>query len=236
MLDLFGFFTRVPVKGELSRATGQLYFISFLAFLISLVPITVYILSEHFLPHFFTVLFSLISLYLMTGILHLDGLSDFADGVMKKGSIESKIKALKDVNTGTAGVVMIIFVLLTEFIAIDILSYSIFNVIVFFLVSELSAKFSMLGGLLSKKAPESGLAKQFMEHFNINIFIIAILLSFLFVPILKIYYLFIFTGFIVSYIILRISTKNFGFLNGDGLGAMNELARAVTMVILCLAL
>ncbi|MGC8496386.1 MAG: adenosylcobinamide-GDP ribazoletransferase [Thermoplasmata archaeon] len=236
MLDLFGFFTRVPVKGELSRATGQLYFISFLAFLISLVPIIVYIVSEHFLPHFLTVLFSLISLYLMTGILHLDGLSDFADGVMKKGSVESKIKALKDVNTGTAGVVMIIFVLLAEFIAIDVLNYSIFNIVAFFLVAELSAKFSMLGGLLSKKAPESGLARQFMEHFNINIFIIAMLLSVLFVPILKLYYLFIFTGFIVSYAILRISLKNFGFLNGDGLGAMNEIARAVTMVILCLVL
>ncbi len=233
MLDLLGFFTRVPVKGALNRATGQLYFISFLAFLISLVPITVYLLSEHFLPHLLTVLFSLLALYLMTGILHLDGLSDFADGVMKKGTIESKIKALKDVNTGTAGVVMIIFVLLAEFIAIAVLNYSIFNVIVFFLVSELSAKFSMLGGLLSKKAPETGLAKQFMEHFNINMFIIAILLSFLFIPILKIYYLFAFTGFIVSYIILRISLKNFGFLNGDGLGTMNELARVITMVILC---
>lgn len=236
MLDLFSFFTRVPVKGELNRATRQLYLIPFLAFWISLVPITVYFVTSLFLPHYFTVLLSLISIYLMTGLLHLDGLSDFADGVMKKGDKESKIKALKDVNTGIAGVVTVIFVLLTEFIGIDVLKFSIVNIIVFFLDSELSAKFAMLFGLLSRKMPESGLAKQFMEHYNLKIFGFAIILSFLFIPLLKIYYLFIFVSFIVSYILLKISVKNFGFLNGDGLGAMNEIARAVAMVILCSAL
>ena len=44
------------------------------------------------------------SIAIITGIHHADGLADFADGLMVKGSKEKKLKAMKDVSTGSAGI------------------------------------------------------------------------------------------------------------------------------------
>jgi len=45
------------------------------------------------------------SLYYLTGINHLDGLSDFGDGFVAHGSREKKIGAMRDVSLGIGGVV-----------------------------------------------------------------------------------------------------------------------------------
>ena len=48
------------------------------------------------------------SIALMTGIHHTDGLADFADGLMTKGSKEKKRKAMKDLSVGSAGIFSIV--------------------------------------------------------------------------------------------------------------------------------
>ena len=48
------------------------------------------------------------SLAIVTGIHHADGLADFADGLMVKGSKERKLEAMKDLSTGSAGIVGIV--------------------------------------------------------------------------------------------------------------------------------
>ncbi|MDH3764876.1 MAG: adenosylcobinamide-GDP ribazoletransferase, partial [Nitrosopumilus sp.] len=48
------------------------------------------------------------SIAIVTGIHHTDGLSDFADGLMVKGSKDKKLKAMKDSSTGSAGIAGIV--------------------------------------------------------------------------------------------------------------------------------
>ena len=48
------------------------------------------------------------SIAIITGIHHTDGLADFADGLMTRGTKEQKRKAMKDLSTGSAGIVSVV--------------------------------------------------------------------------------------------------------------------------------
>ena len=82
------------------------------------------------------------SIAIVTGIHHADGLADFADGLMVKGSKDKKLKAMKDLSTGSAGIVAIVLYLIGLIIAISLTNgFDLFKAI---LISEILAKFSMV--------------------------------------------------------------------------------------------
>ena len=82
------------------------------------------------------------SIAILTGIHHADGLADFADGLMVKGTKEKKLNAMKDLSTGSAGVVAIVLYLIGLVIAISFTNgFDLFKAI---LISEILAKFSMV--------------------------------------------------------------------------------------------
>lgn len=235
MKSLVSFFTRIPVGG-VAEGPSRLYLLVVVSALIALFPVVVFLITFQFLPRILVSILSLLSIYTTTGLLHVDGLSDFADGIMKKGSKEEKIKAMKDVNTGAAGLFSMILVIISEVYAISVVGVQIQTVILFFLVSEISSKFSMLVGLTFFPSPDSGLAhmlKGSTKKYDIPVFL-AISLPVLFIS-FRIW-LNILVGGAVSIVVGLISLKNFSFVNGDSLGAMNEISRAVTMWLICLGL
>ena len=82
------------------------------------------------------------SIAIVTGIHHADGLADFADGLMVKGSKDRKLKAMKDLSTGSAGIVGIVLYIVGLIITISLTSgFDLFRAI---LISEILAKFSMV--------------------------------------------------------------------------------------------
>ena len=82
------------------------------------------------------------SLAVITGIHHTDGLADFADGLMTKGSKEKKRKAMKDLSVGSAGIFSIVLYAIGVIIALSLSSgMELFKII---LLSEIMAKFSMV--------------------------------------------------------------------------------------------
>ncbi len=60
------------------------------------------------------------SLVIITGIHHADGLADFADGLMVKGTKEKKLNAMKDLSTGSAGIVAIMLYLIGLVVTISL--------------------------------------------------------------------------------------------------------------------
>ena len=83
-----------------------------------------------------------ISIVIITGIHHADGLADFADGLMVKGSKAKKLNAMKDLSTGSAGVVAIVLYLIGLVVTISLTTgFDLFKAI---LISEILAKFSMV--------------------------------------------------------------------------------------------
>lgn len=232
--SVFSFFTTIPVKGDIELAGGSLYALPLVSFIIVLPAATVkYLLDLRFPP----VLASIVSislLYGLTGIIHLDGLSDMFDGIAKQGGTEQKIKAMKDVNTGVAGTAAIVIVIMTETFALSEINGSFLLILSFLLTAELSAKLSMLTVLAFGDFRE-GLGMMFKDSFKIRHFFYFLLISLIFIFLIRYYWFMLAAGFATGYIFTRISKRYFGGASGDIIGAANELSRVITMLLMCLA-
>ena len=102
------------------------------------------------------------SIVIITGIHHADGLADFADGLMVKGSKEKKLNAMKDLSTGSAGVVAIILYLIGLVATISLTTgFDLFKAI---LISEILAKFSMV--LLASLGNSAAIGVEFSFYEN----------------------------------------------------------------------
>ena len=172
------------------------------------------------------------SIVIITGIHHADGLADFADGLMVKGSKEKKLNAMKDLSTGSAGVVAIILYLIGLVITISLTSgFDLFKAI---LISEILAKFSMvllasLGNSASAGSNSPFMKimkdkKKLMISFVIIIILVALLGETTGLVMLGV-------TFVVTLIILVISNRSFGGVTGDILGSTNELTRLASLMV-----
>ena len=172
------------------------------------------------------------SIVIITGIHHADGLADFADGLMVKGSKEKKLNAMKDLSTGSAGVVAIVLYLIGLVIAISLTSgFDLFKAI---LISEILAKFSMV--LLASLGNSASIGsnspfmkimkdrKKLMVAFVIMIIPVALVAETTGLVMLVV-------TFLVTLIILAISNRSFGGVTGDVLGTTNELTRLSSLMV-----
>jgi adenosylcobinamide-GDP ribazoletransferase len=180
---------------------------------------------------------SILFLFIITGGLHFDGLSDTADGLMaflKTGNREKFFKAMKDVNTGLSGTIVLIFYVLILWVLInDFTSYDRLFALVSFPVA---GRYSIVLMSYFSNTPEDfkGIGAIFTEGTDILSFLIASLLSVIII------YLFlklggIFALLITSLVILSISfcfSKRFGGVNGDMLGFGVKVSELVYLISL----
>ena len=172
------------------------------------------------------------SIVIITGIHHADGLADFADGLMVKGSKEKKLNAMKDLSTGSAGVVAIVLYLIGLVAAISLTTgFDLFKAI---LISEILAKFSMVllaslgnSAAIGSNSPFMKIMKdkkKLMAAFVIMIIPVALVGETTGIIMLS-------TTFIVTLLILVISNRSFGGITGDVLGSTNELTRLASLMV-----
>ncbi len=172
------------------------------------------------------------SITIITGIHHADGLADFADGLMVKGSKDRKLKAMKDLSTGSAGIVAIVLYLIGLVIAISLTNgFDLFKAI---LISEILAKFSMVlmaslgnSASLGSNSPFVKIMKDKKK--------LAIAFLIMIVPVTLIGET---TGLIMfgvtvtlTIFLLVLSTRSFGGITGDVLGATNEFTRLASLMV-----
>ncbi|ASJ14038.1 adenosylcobinamide-GDP ribazoletransferase [Thermococcus radiotolerans] len=226
MKNILPFFTRLPVEGDFEKARGELWALPLVALLSSALPTAVLYLN---LP--LGNVLAVLALYFTIGLLHLDGLADWADGMMVKGDRERKVKAMKDLNTGIAGVFAVVIVLFLQVYSLQLVPfYALF-------LAELNSKFAMLLALATKRPLGDGLGAYFMGGMKEGQLVIGtalyvlLLLPIVFIePRSLVSLLGLLTGAYVIYLSLR----NFGGLNGDCIGAVAEITRAGTLLTLAL--
>jgi adenosylcobinamide-GDP ribazoletransferase len=172
------------------------------------------------------------SIAIVTGIHHADGLADFADGLMVKGSRDKKIKAMKDLSTGSAGIVGIVLYLVGLIITVSLTSgFDLFKAI---LISEILAKFSMVLMASLGNSASLGSNSPFVKIMKDKKKLTAAFIIML-IPVMIIGES---TGLImlgvtvtVTIFLLAISTRSFGGITGDVLGATNELTRLASLMV-----
>lgn len=172
------------------------------------------------------------SIAIVTGIHHADGLADFADGLMVKGSRDRKLKAMKDLSTGSAGIVAIVLYLIGLIVTISLTSgFDLFKAI---LISEILAKFSMvLMASLAKSASlgsNSPFVKFMKDKKKLSVAFLIML-----IPVIIIGES---TGIVMLAVVIALvlflvvlSTRSFGGITGDVLGATNEFTRLASLMV-----
>lgn len=176
---------------------------------------------------------------LITGLHHADGLLDFGDGLMYKGSADEKIKIMHDLQTGVGGFALGLVTFLTTALCIAKLNQ---NFVIQSLVTcEASAKLAMVIIAWLGRSAHEGINTYFvnaMHDKNRNArVIVALSITFgIALPLMGI------TGFIAvivslvsALVVVKISNRHFKGVTGDVFGAGNELARLSSLLTILLA-
>ena len=173
-----------------------------------------------------------VSIAIITGIHHADGLADFADGLMVKGSKDKKLKAMKDLTTGSAGVVAVVLYVAGLIITISLTGG--FDMLKAILISEILAKFSMVLMASLGRSASLGSNSLFVESMKDRKKLLAAFLIMV-IPVVLIGQtaglMMLGVTIVLTMFLLALSTRSFGGITGDVLGATNEFTRLASLMV-----
>jgi adenosylcobinamide-GDP ribazoletransferase len=232
IISLLQFTTILPLgkPQDFENFARHSYIYPFAGYIVGgVVALPVFFIADHMVA----AAVAIAGLLLVTGVHHFDGLLDLGDGLMAHGDREKRIRALTDRQVGAGGVAAGIAVTLLLFAGLMVSS----SIIVALIIGEVCAKFSMAFltayGTPFREGMHSYLHKFSKPYFPFIAALFCIPLVFLPVSLLQ------FTGAVISMILcpallFLCSKRLFGGINGDVVGASNEITR--TCVILVIAL
>jgi len=171
-----------------------------------------------------------------TGFHHLDGLMDAGDGLMAQGDYQKKIDVMRDMMVGTGGISLFFIIAIITFSAINAIP----AVLIFWvlLVSEISAKMSLLSSATFSTPLSGGTGRHFINAMNVHLlavsFVITGIIGFFVLSLPGV--LGIIGALIGGYLVAEIAKKNFKYATGDILGASNEIGRSISLIIIIISL
>ncbi len=203
--------------------------------------------------------FCLAAVWIGSKFIHFDGLTDFGDGMIVSGTQEDHIRALKDTLVGAGGIGVALTVVLISFSAY---SFAALWLIVLAPLVEVLVKNAMVVAAAFGK-PGNGMAGKQVAMTTNDSAVKSIMLTFVLGVVLVfvtravqslvlgrygehiyvgwglVLVAFVFglvASIVVGYLMARKANATFGMVNGDILGATNEICRPVAMIIMALVL
>jgi len=231
--SVFSFLTIIPSNNtDLETVARYMHVFPIIGIGIGLLIASIGFGLSFFLEPLIVALLVVASIAIITGIHHTDGLADFADGLMTRGTKEKKCKAMKDLSTGSAGIVSVVLSIVGVIIALSLTTgYELFQAI---LLSEILAKFSMVLMASIGKSAAVGSNSPFMQIMK-DKRRLAVASVITIIPLVVIggtVGLILFGASIgITLFLIGLSTRSFGGITGDVLGATNELTRLSSLLI-----
>ncbi|MBT6171861.1 MAG: adenosylcobinamide-GDP ribazoletransferase [Thaumarchaeota archaeon] len=231
--SVFSFLTIIPTSNsDLNSIAKNMFLFPIVGIVIGLIIGSLGYGLSLYLEPLVVSLVVVASLAVITGIHHTDGLADFADGLMTKGTKEKKRKAMKDLSVGSAGIFSIVMYAIGMIIALSFSSgMELFKII---LLSEIMAKFSMVLMAGLRNSASIGSNSPFIDSMKDKkrLLIAGIITIIPLLVIGEMNGLIVFaSGIIVTMFLVGLSTKSFGGITGDVMGACNELTRLSSLLI-----
>lgn len=191
-----------------------------------------------YLPTFIGAGLGVLGYYLICGIIHTDGLADFADGLIVGGSHDERREVMKDEKTGAAGLVGVIVTNLLLFSALVEL-FSLGHLPTIFLVvlaAETLSKGTMLALLFFGESSHDGLGATFMEAVNPVDMVLGAVVTMASLALFRGPGAFLALGLLVVLVPLFVwlGGRVIGGISGDIVGAGGEIARPLGMISLIL--
>ena len=231
--SVFSFLTIIPTSNsDLNSIAKNMFLFPIVGIVIGLIVGSLGYGLSLYLEPLVVSLVVVASLAVITGIHHTDGLADFSDGLMTKGTKEKKRKAMKDLSVGSAGIFSIVLYAIGMIIALTFSSgMDLFKII---LLSEIMAKFSMVLMAGLGNSASIGSNSPFMDSMKDKkrLLIAGIITIIPLIVIGDMNGLIVFaSGIILTMFLVGLSTKSFGGITGDVMGASNELTRLSSLLI-----
>ncbi|MEJ2242594.1 MAG: adenosylcobinamide-GDP ribazoletransferase [Candidatus Bathyarchaeota archaeon] len=236
MKGLFGFLTIIPVGMEAIDAISKYFFLSpLIGLVIGLIAGIFGFISNIFLPHYISGFLVLISIQLMTGFHHLDGLLDFSDAAMARGDTKRRIEIMHDMYTGAAAVGSAVIVLTLTGLAFG--GFSSWNIFKAAIVAEVVAKESMvLTAYLGKLPNYKGMGffvVESMKNKHIKALSSLLLCSVVGFLLLGISFLWVLSVMGIAVLILKsYANSTLESVTGDVMGATNEINRMIAVIMM----
>lgn len=236
---MIAFLTVFPVKEEqenLNLAAKSMPLFPVVGFGIGVIAGIAALIFLNFFPTLVAGLLTLAVLLWITGLHHTDGLLDFGDGLMCTGSRERKLEAMRDKMTGVGGFSAGLIVLLTT--ALVISSFSPRNILFSLASAEVTAKASMVLAASIGRSASPGLNVPFIDAMHGRNRVALTVLPVLFALLISLLatgffgFLSVIAAIVATVFLERISRRHFGGLTGDVFGAINEVSRLVSLLIL----
>ena len=187
-------------------------------------------------------------IFLFNRFLHVDGTIDVGDGLVVAGTREDHLRALKDSRIGAGGMAFALMVILMNVTLAASIWVPLMMLVLF--TSEVLAKVGMVSAAASG-TPGDGMAGSSVRNTNGTSLLLAVLLAavliiafwsfvhlaaehaLLNVAVPEGYWIMlivsvavaVLTGLVMSFV----AKRNFGMVNGDVLGAANEITRAAVL-------
>jgi len=231
--SVFSFLTIIPSNNtDLETVARYMHVFPIIGIGIGLLIASIGFGLSFFLEPLIVALLVVASIAIITGIHHTDGLADFADGLMTRGTKEKKRNAMKDLSTGSAGIVSVVLSIVGVIIALSLTTgYELFQAI---LLSEILAKFSMVLMASIGKSAAVGSNSPFMQIMKDKrrLAVAGVITIIPLVVIGGTTGLILFGASIgVTLFLIGLSTRSFGGITGDVMGTANELTRLSSLLI-----
>ena len=254
----FGFLSTIPV-GLTMEGLDEFFKRTYLHILVGavlgLLMGAFSFLAMMVLPQQISAILIVVFVYYLTGLNHIDGLADFGDGLTAHGSVEKKIRALKDVALGIGGVGFCTMGILAFYSSIVSLQS---EALIFadssikaaatvllssMLIAEVSAMQCMLTIAAFGKSIHEGLGSILVQNTTIPKYLVGLLGSVVICSLALVPFGLWYGGLVAliaaivsAFIILNISNRHFGGMNGDVIGTSNEVGRTIALIIIVLVL
>nr|MBP7087325.1 adenosylcobinamide-GDP ribazoletransferase [Methanomassiliicoccales archaeon] len=158
-------FTVIPAKvdgRDVDELAGKFYLIVFIGALYGVLASGMFYLGENYLSTAVLAAMVLGLFHLLNRFLHLDGLSDFGDGMVCGGNAERRMAAMKDSKTGAGGVGYALVFTILSFAALASLTGKA-ELLFLPLIAEIMNKNAMVFCAFGGKARE-GLGNAFVSN------------------------------------------------------------------------
>ena len=234
-------FTIIPMpykswRDECVRHMMKVY--PLVGLVVGLINYYVYRIADYFnLSTILIVAITMVTPFIITGMLHLDGFMDVCDALLSRRDQKEKIRILKDPNTGAFAVISLAILFIIDFAATYTLVENKVNVIGIIIIPIISR--SLMGLMLLKKdsMKESSLGAYFKKDTGkidiliLYLFLLASSISFIIIFNLKAILVPVFM--IISAVIsVNKSTKELGGMSGDSAGYGLVIAEVVGILFL----
>lgn len=195
----------------------------------------------------------LLTVYAGSKFIHFDGLTDFGDGMIVSGQREDHVRALKDTLVGAGGIGVALAVTITTVAVYSLGGYT--ALLIAAPLTEVLVKNAMVVAAAFGK-PGNGMAGRQVAMTTMGSAVKAIVVSIVCGAVMIVLasfasdlswnvdlsdqmcsgVLMLIVGLIVSWIVgyamASVANRNFGMVNGDILGATNEICRPAVMFVM----